>query len=90
MQKHRSESLTNEKIQYLVHHLLGRKTTTVWKLSKYGVFSSPYFSYIRTEYGDLRSKFPYSVRIQENTDQKISVFGHVSRSVHEKLSEDDI
>ena len=32
-------------------------------------FSGPYFL-IRTEYGDLRSKFPYSVRIQENTDQK--------------------
>ena len=28
------------------------------------------FSCIRTEYGDLRSKYPYSVRIQENTDQK--------------------
>ena len=27
-------------------------------------------SSIRTEYGDLRSKYPYSVRIQENTDQK--------------------
>ena len=24
----------------------------------------------RTEYGDLGSKSPYSVRIQENTDQK--------------------
>ena len=28
------------------------------------------FSCIRTEYGDLRNKSPYSVRIQENTDQK--------------------
>ena len=28
------------------------------------------FSCIRTKYGDLRSKSPYSVRIQENTDQK--------------------
>ena len=28
------------------------------------------FSCIRTEYGDLRSKSPYSVRIRENTDQK--------------------
>ena len=27
------------------------------------------------EYGDLRSKSPYSVRIKENTDQKESVFG---------------
>ena len=28
------------------------------------------FSCIRSEYGDLRSKSPYSVRIQEYTDQK--------------------
>ena len=28
------------------------------------------FSCIPTEYGDLRSKSAYSVRIQENTDQK--------------------
>ena len=28
------------------------------------------FSCIRTEYGDFRSKSPYSVRIQEITDQK--------------------
>ena len=26
------------------------------------------FSYIWTEYGDLLQKFPYSVRLQENTD----------------------
>ena len=34
------------------------------------------FSYIRTEYGDLQSKSLDSVRIQENTDQNNSVFGH--------------
>ena len=28
------------------------------------------FSRIRTKYGDLRSKSPYSVRMQENKDQK--------------------
>ena len=28
------------------------------------------FSCIRTEYGDLQSKSPYSVQIQQNTDQK--------------------
>ena len=28
------------------------------------------FSYIWTEYGDLRSKSPYSAQIQENMDQK--------------------
>ena len=35
------------------------------------------FSCIRTEYG---RKSPYSVQIQENTDQKNSVFGDFSRS----------
>ena len=50
---------------------------TVWKVSKYGVFSCPYFPVLGlnteiywTEYVNLRSKSPYSVRIQENTDQK--------------------
>ena len=38
------------------------------------------FSCIRTEYGDLLGNFLYSVRIQENTDQKNSVFGHFSCS----------
>ena len=33
-------------------------------------FSWSVFSYIRTEYGDLRSKSSYSVQIRENTDQK--------------------
>ena len=39
------------------------------------------FSYIRNEYGNLRSKSPYSVRIQENRDRINSVFGYFSRSV---------
>ena len=38
------------------------------------------FSRIWTEYGDLRSKYLYSVQIRENTDQKNFVFGHFSRS----------
>ena len=33
-------------------------------------FFGSVFSCIRTEYGDLLRKSPYSVRIQENTDQK--------------------
>ena len=36
---------------------LNKPSTTVWNVSKYGVFSGPYFS-------------PYSVRMRENTDQK--------------------
>ena len=48
-----------------------------WKVSKYGVFSGPYFPVFglnteiyRTEYGDLLRKSPYSVQIQKMTDQK--------------------
>ena len=36
---------------------------------------------IRTEYGEIRSISPYSVRIRENTDQKNSEYGHILRSV---------
>ena len=32
------------------------------------------FSCIRTKYGDLLSKSPYSVRIQENTGQKKTAY----------------
>ena len=42
-------------------------------------FSWSVFPCIRTEYGDLLRKSPYSVRIQENTDQKNSVFGHLTQ-----------
>ena len=38
------------------------------------------WSRIWTEYGEMRSISPYSVRIRKNTDQKNSVFGHFSRS----------
>ena len=37
-------------------------------------------------YSDLQSKSPYSVRIQENTDQKKLVFGHSSYSENFKMS----
>ena len=39
------------------------------------------FSRFWTEYGDLRSKFLYSVQKRKNTDQKNSAFGHFSCSV---------
>ena len=44
--------------------------STAWKLSQIRSFFWPAFSCIRTEYGDLIRKSPYSVLIQENTDQK--------------------
>ena len=40
------------------------KSVQIWK------FFLSVFSCMQTEYGDLQSKSPYSVRIQENTDQK--------------------
>ena len=38
------------------------------------------FSRIRTEYGEIPSISPYSVRIRENTDQNNAKYGHFSRS----------
>ena len=38
-------------------------------------------SRIRTEYGDLICKFPYAVRMLENTDQKNSEYGNFLCSV---------
>ena len=40
------------------------------------------FFRIRTEYGDLLCKPPYSVRMQKNKDQKNSECGHLLRSVN--------
>ena len=34
------------------------------------------FSRIQTEYEEKRSVFPYSVQMQENTDQKNSEYGY--------------
>ena len=38
-------------------------------------------SRIRTEYGEIQSISPYSVRIRENTDQNNSEYEHFLRSV---------
>ena len=64
-------------------------------------FSWSVFSLIRTDYGKIRSISPYSVRMRENTDQKVfspnagkcapkknSVFGHFLRSGPPELSID--
>ena len=39
------------------------------------------FSHIRTEYGEILSISPYSVRMRINTDQKNSEYGHISRII---------
>ena len=46
----------------------------------YSVLFSSVLSRIRTEYGEIRRISPYSVRMQENTDQNNSQCGHFSSS----------
>ena len=47
----------------------------------YSELFSSVFSRIRTEYGKIMSISPYSVRIQENTDQNNSEYRHFLSSV---------
>ena len=42
---------------------------TAWKVSKYEVISGPYFPVFELN-TEIHHKSPYSVQIQENTDQK--------------------
>ena len=51
------------------------------KKCPYSEFFWSLFSRIRTEYGDLRNKSPYSVQIRENKDQKNSEYRHFLHSV---------
>ena len=44
------------------------------------------FSRIRTEYEDLQNKYPYSLRMLENTDQKNTKFEHFLRSLRDLVS----
>ena len=39
------------------------------------------FSRIRTEYGEIRTIYPYSVQTRENANQNNSKYGQFSRSV---------
>ena len=53
---------------------------TTQKLSILGAFLVC-ISRIRTEYGDLLHKSPYSVQMRENTDQRNSKHEHFSHMV---------
>ena len=55
---------------------------TAWKVSLFGVFLVRIFSHSNWIWNDLRSISPYSVRMQENTDQKNSENGHFLRSAY--------
>ena len=46
------------------------RPSTAWKVFKIWSLFWSVFSWIRAKYGDLRSKSPYLVRLEENTDQK--------------------
>ena len=47
-----------------------KRPTTLREKCQNTEFFWAVFSCIQTEYGDLQSKYPYSVRRQENMDQK--------------------
>ena len=49
-------------------------------MSVFRVFLS-LFSHIMTENGYLENKYPCSVQIQDNQDQKISKYGHFLRNI---------
>ena len=53
-----------------------RKSLTPSKKCPYSEFFWSVFFRIYTEYEDLLFKYPYSVRMRENTDQKNSQYGH--------------
>ena len=60
--------------------------TDVWQYSlrkkcPYSELLWSVFSRIRSEYGEIQSISTYSVRMQENTDQNNSEYGHFSRIV---------
>ena len=65
--------------------ILNLKNTALREKYSNSKFFCSVFSRIRTEYGEIRSISPQSVRMRENTDQKNSEYGHFSRSA--KFSE---
>ena len=71
------------KVQYFSH-----EQSKVFRLHEISIFEKcPYsklfwsaFSRIWTEYGEIRSISPYSVRMRKNGDHNNSKYGHFSRS----------
>ena len=61
--------------------MLLKKTVTPRKKCPYSELFQSVSSRIQTEYGEIRSIFPYSVGMRKNTDQNNSKYGHYLRSV---------
>ena len=62
------------------------RTLSLRKKCPYSVFFCSVFSRIRTQYGNSICKFPYSIRMPENTDQENSEYGHFllsASNIHE-------
>ena len=57
-----------------------KKTTSLRKKCPYSELFWSAFSHIRTEYGEIRSISPYSVRMRENAGQNNSEYRHFLRS----------
>ena len=71
---------------YLLKHLNAPKEFSLREKCPYSEFFWSTFSRLQTEYGEMRSISPYSVRMRENMDQKNSEYEHFSRSVCQPFS----
>ena len=78
-QSHNSAHIPTTEINENLYLL--SQSSTVWKVSKYGVFSGPHFP----TFGQNTERYSISLRIQseygKKRTRKNSVFGHFSRSV---------
>ena len=74
---------TNIYLTHTLSVLIGLKTlsSTLRKKCPYSELFWSIFSRTRTEYGEIRSISPYSVRMLKITKQNNSEYGHFSRSI---------
>ena len=67
---HRNQSIDLQDKQIICFYMIGNTGRyTAWKVAKCGVISSPYFPIFGLN-TKIISKFPYSIQIPENTDEK--------------------
>ena len=71
-----SENLSRGNVPFSIYIPGHTDQKKLRKNCPYSEFFWSVFSRVRTECKDLRSKSPYRVRIQENTDQKNSEYEH--------------
>ena len=69
------------KIMHISLRKLSWRTPALREKCPYSKFFWSLFFCMRTEYGEIRSVSPYSVRMPQNTDHRNSEYGYFSRSV---------